>query len=66
MGSGFRKIRLAITSKNKGKSGYNITHEIILNTEFISVPFVAIYDKSDFDTIDMSVIRKITEKFREI
>ncbi|GIM59847.1 type II toxin-antitoxin system RelE/ParE family toxin [Capnocytophaga canimorsus] len=71
LGDGFRKIRLNITSKNKGKSGGArvITHEVIISLEkeddTKSVLFVSIYDKSEYDIVDLNVIKEITERFRE-
>ena len=53
LGEGIRKIRLNITSKNKGKRGGArvITHEVLVeidSEEATSVAFVSIYDKCKF------------------
>lgn len=70
LGDGLRKIRLNITSKNKGKSGGArvITHEIIVQIEkeeTKSVLFAYIYDKSEYETIDTSIIRELVKEIRE-
>lgn len=51
------KIRLAISSKGKGKSGGArvITHvQVVANTVYL----IAIYDKSDMENIDDSTLKK--------
>ena len=55
------KIRLAIKSKGKGKSGGAriITY---LVTEQKEVYLLTIYDKSEFDNIDDRTIKTIIEK----
>lgn len=57
---GIRKIRLAITSKGKGKSGGAriITYTVILSEDSGEVYLLDIYDKSDYDTVDVSVIQQ--------
>ena len=71
LGDGFKKIRLNIKAKNQGKSGGArvITHELIFNVntekEEKNILFVAIYDKSEYDTVDLSIIKEIIEFFRE-
>jgi hypothetical protein len=70
LGDGIKKIRLKITSKNQGKSGGArvITHEIevVINKEDTkSILFVSIYDKSDYDTVDLSVTKEIIKEFRD-
>lgn len=71
LGNGFKKIRLSITSKNKGKSGGArvITHEVVINVEnqedTKSILFVSIYDKSEYDTVDINIIKNIMEDFRK-
>ena len=70
LGDGIRKIRLKISSKNQGKSGGArvITHEvdlIINKKDTKSILFVAIYDKSDYDTVDLSSIKEIIKDFRD-
>jgi len=53
LGGGFRKIRVAIKSKNKGKRGGAriITYELCVKTEDNVVILVEIYDKSETSTI---------------
>lgn len=71
LGDGYRKIRLTISSKNKGKSSGArvVTHEIIISTDnqddTKSILFVSIYDKSEYDNVNLSVIKEITQEFRE-
>ncbi len=60
LGNNFYKIRLAITSKGKGKSGGAriITFvKIIKNKVYLS----AIYDKSDRDTISNKELKWLSE-----
>ena len=49
LGNGFRKIRLAITSKGKGKSGGArvITLNLILSADETEIGLFYIYDKSE-------------------
>src|SRR5690606_8414124 len=58
LGGGFRKIRCAIQSKNKGKSsgGRVITYETLLSVVDKKIIFVAIYDKSQYSTVDLDLI----------
>ncbi|AVM55943.1 MULTISPECIES: toxin [Capnocytophaga] len=69
LGEGLRKIRLNISSKNKGKSGGArvITHEILVeidHQETMSVAFISIYDKSEYDTVDLDIVKKLVEEYR--
>jgi len=56
---GIRKVRLAITSKGKGKSGGArvITYTFITTEKDGIVYLMDIYDKSDYSTVDVSVIK---------
>lgn len=57
IGSHCRKIRLAIASKGKGKSGGArvITHiHVAGNTVYL----IAIYDKTDIENIDDAILKK--------
>ena len=58
---GVRKIRMAITSKGKGKSGGArvITYTVAVSKESGDVYLIDIYDKSDYDTVDVSVLKKM-------
>ena len=58
LGGNTYKIRIAIKSKGKGKSGGArvITYVVTENKE---VYLLTIYDKSEFDTIDDKVVKVI-------
>ena len=58
---GIRKIRLAIVSKGKGKSGGArvITYTICASESEGRVYLVDVYDKSDFSTVSVSILKKI-------
>jgi mRNA-degrading endonuclease RelE of RelBE toxin-antitoxin system len=58
LGNDTYKIRVAIKSKGKGKSGGAriITYVITPQKE---VYLLTIYDKADFDTIDDKILRRI-------
>ncbi|MDE6009755.1 MAG: addiction module toxin RelE [Muribaculaceae bacterium] len=60
---GIRKLRLAIISKKKGKSGGArvITYSIVLSEEEGRVYLIDVYDKSDFSSVDVNIIKKIIE-----
>lgn len=55
---GIRKIRMAISSKGRGKSGGArvITYNILTAEEEGHVYLLEIYDKSDFSTVDVTVL----------
>ena len=62
IGGGIRKIRLAISSKNKGKSGGArvITHtDVIIEMQSGTVTLLTVYDKSDQETISDSEIEEL-------
>lgn len=63
LGDGFKKIRLNITSKGKGKSGGGriITYETIINVSNKNVVLASIYDKSKNSTIDIAILKKILD-----
>ncbi len=71
LGGGIKKIRLNISSKKQGKSGGArvISHELIFNVntdkEEKNILFVAIYDKSEYDTVDLDIIKEIIELIRD-
>lgn len=60
LGGNFRKIRLSIKSKGKGKSGGArvITFNQIIAEENGFVVLVDIYDKSEMDNMSLDQIRK--------
>jgi mRNA-degrading endonuclease RelE of RelBE toxin-antitoxin system len=60
LGNGFKKIRINIKSKGKGASGGGrvITYETIVSIDNKLVLFVSIYNKGDYDAIDLSILKK--------
>ena len=60
LGNGFRKIRLSIKSKGKGSRGGAriITHETIIAIDKTNIVLGSIYDKSEFSTIDIAILKK--------
>ncbi|MFT4155437.1 type II toxin-antitoxin system RelE/ParE family toxin [Parafilimonas sp.] len=63
LGGNTYKIRIAIKSKGKGKSGGTrvITYVVTENKE---VYLLTIYDKSEFDTIDDKVVKVIIKSLK--
>lgn len=63
LGNNTYKIRIAIKSKGKGKSGGArvITYLISENEE---VYLLSIYDKAEFDTIEDKTLKKIIENIK--
>ena len=55
---GIRKIRMAITSKGKGKSGGArvISYNVILSEIDGDVYLMTIYDKSEHSTVDVKLL----------
>ncbi|MDE5875458.1 MAG: type II toxin-antitoxin system RelE/ParE family toxin [Muribaculaceae bacterium] len=62
LGDGFRKVRMAISSKGKGKSGGArvITFNTLLKEDKLYLLYI--YDKSEHDNILMPVIREIAKE----
>lgn len=62
---GIRKIRMAISSKGRGKSGGArvITYTVIALENQGEVYLIDIYDKSDYSTVDLSTLQKIIKDF---
>ena len=60
LGNGFKKIRINIKSKAKGSSGGGriITYETIVSVGEKSIIFATIYNKGDYDTIDLAILKK--------
>ena len=56
-----RKVRLTITTKGKGKSGGArvITYVMAVSEKEGRVYLIEIYDKADYDTVDVAVIKKM-------
>ncbi|SFL24731.1 hypothetical protein SAMN05216357_11643 [Porphyromonadaceae bacterium KH3CP3RA] len=65
LGGGFRKVRLAIHSKSKGKSGGAriITYGLLLKIEEGVIILVDIYDKSEKETLTEKEYIKILQDF---
>ena len=63
LGGGFKKIRLKIKSKNKGSSGGArlIIYETLINLNENEVVFASIYDKSEYQNIDVNILKIILE-----
>ena len=64
LGGGVRKIRMAIASKGKGKSGGArvITHTVLVATYGADITLVTIYDKSDQESISNKELRQLMKK----
>lgn len=64
LGGGFKKIRLNIKAKGKGKSGGGrvIDYETIINADDHNVLFAYIYDKSEYSSIDIQVLKNNLER----
>ena len=58
---GIRKIRMAITSKGRGKSGGTrvITYTVLATEESGTVYLVEIYDKADYSTVDVGILQHL-------
>lgn len=64
LGDGLYKIRLAVESKNKGKSGgFRVITYFILDNDIDSdINLVIIYDKSDIEDIPKNELLKIVRE----
>ncbi len=64
LGGGLRKIRMAITSKGKGKSGGArvITYTAVVSVEETDITFLTIYDKADISTLSDSKLKELLKK----
>ena len=58
---GIRKIRMAIKSKGRGKSGGArvITYTIIAAQENGHIYLIDIYDKAEYSTVDVALLQEI-------
>lgn len=58
---GLRKIRMSVTSKGRGKSGGArvITYTVVTKEKEGKVYMVEIYDKADYATVDINIIKSI-------
>lgn len=60
LGHNLYKIRIAISSKNRGKSGgARIITYVILENE--TVHLISIYDKAEYDTAEIDTLLKIVK-----
>lgn len=64
LGGGIRKVRMAIASKGKGKSGGArvITLNILVQQEpedTLNITFLTIYDKSEIDNVSDAYIQSL-------
>ena len=65
LGGGVRKIRMAIASKGKGKSGgarvltYNLQKQ---SENEVQITLMTIYDKSDIENVSDAYIRSLVEE----
>ena len=64
LGSGIRKIRMAITSKGRGKShgARVITVTIVAEVEETEINLLFIYDKGERDTISTAEIKDLMKE----
>lgn len=60
---GVRKIRMAISSKGRGKSGGArvITYTIVVAENEGRVYLIDIYDKADYSTVNVDIIKKMVD-----
>jgi mRNA-degrading endonuclease RelE of RelBE toxin-antitoxin system len=61
LGAGIFKIRLAVKSKGKGKSGGGRVVTYVIDEEEV-IHLLTIYDKSEFDTIETSELRELVKE----
>lgn len=59
LGGGYRKVRMAISSKGKGKSGgcRVITFNMVERNGCLYLIYA--YDKSDYDNVEIDVIKEL-------
>lgn len=64
LGNNLRKVRMAITSKNKGKSGGArvITYTVILTEIDSEIKLLTIYDKSECESLTDKEIQDILKQ----
>ena len=64
LGNNSRKIRIAISSKNKGKSGGAriITYQLIISIEKSKIYLLSIYDKGKQDSISKKEIEDLKKQ----
>ncbi|MDR2148739.1 MAG: type II toxin-antitoxin system RelE/ParE family toxin [Tannerella sp.] len=64
LGGNFRKVRMAIASKNKGKKGGArvITCNVLVSVEDTDIYLLTIYDKGERASISKSEIKRLKAK----
>jgi hypothetical protein len=65
LGGGFRKVRISVQSKNKGKSGGAriITYEMCVKQQENIIILIDIYDKNEKETISEKEYTDILKRF---
>jgi len=65
LGDNTRKVRMAIASKNKGKSGSArvITCTVLVDVANSDIYLLTIYDKGEQDSISRKEIKQLKEKY---
>jgi mRNA-degrading endonuclease RelE of RelBE toxin-antitoxin system len=65
LGEGYRKVRMAIRSKRKGKRGgvRIIAYELCLKVENDTLILVDIYDKAELNTVETNEYTHLLQKF---
>lgn len=66
LGGGVRKVRMSIGSKGRGKSGGArvITYTVLVDEESGIITLIAIYDKSEQDTISRNEIEILQKEVK--
>ena len=61
LGDGFKKIRISITSKGKGKSGGGrvVTQTVIISKVEQKIIMVLLWDKSEIENVDIKILKKL-------
>lgn len=61
LGNNLKKIKLKITSNNKGKSGgaRMVYQEMIIDIENTDITLVTIWEKSEMDNLDIDYLKSI-------
>lgn len=62
LGNGYRKVRMAIRSKGKGKSGGARVISLDMMERNDTLYLIYVYDKADSENVDMSVIRNLVTR----
>ena len=61
LGDGFKKIRISITSKGKGKSGGGrvVTQTVIISKSEQKIIMVLLWDKSEIENVDIKILKQL-------